>query len=40
MLLKHNLDQGAAKAEPSRRFRVYRQTIVYWIETGRLDRDL
>ena len=40
MLLKHNLEQGVSKAEPSRRFRVYHQTIVYWIETGRLDRDL
>ncbi len=40
MLLKHYLDQGVSKAELSRRFGVSRRTIHYWIETGRLDREL
>ena len=38
-LLKHNLDQGASKAELSRRFGVNRRTIHYWIGTGQLDRN-
>ena len=40
MLLKHYLDQGAGKAELSRRFGVSRRTIHHWIATGQLDRDL
>ncbi len=40
MLLKHYLDQGASKAELSRRFGVNRRTIHNWVMTGQLDRDL
>ena len=40
MLLKHYLEQGVSKAELTRRFRLSRRTIHYWIESGQMDREL
>ena len=40
VLLRHYLEQGVAKAELARRFRVSRRTVYHWIGTGQLDRDL
>ena len=34
VLLRHYLEQGVAKAELARRFRVSRRTVYHWIGTG------
>ena len=40
MLLRHYLQEGVGKTELARRFGVSRRTIHYWIESGKLARDL
>lgn len=40
MLLKHYRERGVSKAELSRRFGVSRRTILGWVASGELDRDL
>lgn len=40
VLIRHYLEQGEPIAHVARRLKVSRRTVHYWIERGRLDRDV